>query len=88
MKDFITELIARLGKDNPAFFKKIQLVALLIGGLSAALISIDREHCLLPSWLSWLESHASWITSLATILMAQLPSTTANETSNKKNEPK
>jgi hypothetical protein len=73
LQQFLAELFVRLGKDNPTFFKYIQAIALVIGGISIALSALDKGHCLLPAWLIWLEDKAVWIGSVSAALTAQLP---------------
>lgn len=77
-KNFLTEFIARLGSSNPQFFRIIQIIAIVLGALSAALHYVDTSQTVLPSWLAWLESTTTWVTSFVAAILAQLPNENIN----------
>lgn len=75
--NFLSELIARLGKSNPKFFDYIQIVALGIGAISAGLNFIPDMN--LPPWLAWIKSTTVLISSGIAAIVAQLPNKDVND---------
>lgn len=76
---FFAQLIVRLGKTNPKFFKIIQFIAIGLGAVSAGIGYIDTTGAALPSWFSWLGNHEVWISSLVAAILAQLPNKDVND---------
>lgn len=86
-QNFFAQLIVRLGKANPQFFKIIQFGAVGLGTLSVAFAYINTAQTTLPCWLAWIGHHEVWITSFVAAVMAQLPNATANDTSDQVKKP-
>lgn len=85
---FLIDLIKRIAKDNPRFFKIIQLVAVGVGAVSAAFSFIDKTHTALPPWLCWLEHSEVWVSSIVAAILAQLPNSTVNQVADQNKEKK
>lgn len=79
--NFLSDLISRIGKNNPIFFKIVQGVAVGVGAVSAGFSYFDKTQTALPAWLQWLEHSEVWVSSLVTTVVAQLPNAGANATS-------
>lgn len=71
--NFFIELIARFLTKNPKFFRILQLVALILGGLSAGLTYVVNQNVELPGIISWLQNTVVQIVALVTLILAQLP---------------
>lgn len=76
---FLVELIQRLFKKNPAFFKKIQLAAGVVAVIAFMPDLLGYLEIGVPNWLHFLESKAVKIGSLITIVMAQIPNEDINK---------
>lgn len=73
--NFLSELISRIAKANPRFFKIIQVIAIGVAGASVAMKYV-ADH--LPWYLSWLQSDSALISSIVATIMAQLPNKNPN----------
>ena len=81
--NFFVEIIQRIAKDNPRFFKIIQYIAMSLAGACTALKFVDpTTH--LPWFLFWIQSNTTLVASLVTVVMAQLPNKSVNELNQKK----
>lgn len=70
--NFLVELMKRLTTNNPKFFKVIQVIALVIGCVSASLIYLEGK-IELPSWTSHVASVEVIINSAIAAVISQLP---------------
>lgn len=70
--NFLLELLKRLTTNNPKFFKIIQVIALVIGAASAALIYLEGK-IELPSWTSHLANVEVIVNSIVAVILSQLP---------------
>lgn len=66
------ELMKRLTTSNPKFFKVIQVIALVLGTASAALMYLDGK-VELPAWTSHIASIEVIINSAIAAVVSQLP---------------
>lgn len=78
-KNLISELIARLRTQNPAFFKKLQLAALIIGGVSAFLGYIISHGAAMPQWVTAASQELSKACALL-VVFGFLPNKDINQT--------
>lgn len=69
--NFFAELLVRFFSGNPKFFKIIQVVALVVTALSAALNTLPTDS--VPSWLTWVKGTVVWVSGIVTVILAQLP---------------
>lgn len=73
-KNFLLELLVRLSTKNPKFFRILQVIALILGALSAALVYlVDQSQVALPGFITWLQDSTVWVSSLVALILAQLP---------------
>lgn len=76
--NFFAELLARLFSAKPQFFKYIQTAALILGGISAFVLILSSNGVAIPSWLEWLNSKATIISTIIAAVIAQLPKKDVN----------
>lgn len=70
---FLAELVTRLFSKNPKFFDKVQLISLLVAGLSGLTIYLKSVGVELPGLFKVLENVNVAVTSVVAIILAQLP---------------
>lgn len=72
MNNLYQEFLLRIKTDNPAFFKKIQYVAAIIGGLSAFMTFFVGSAPEVPHWVQLVSGYLFTI-STTIYGMAKLP---------------
>jgi len=74
---FLAELATRLFSKNPKFFAQFQFVSLVIGGLSGLVHYLKSIGVQVPGLFSVLDNVTIMISSVLTIILAQLPNDTS-----------
>lgn len=74
----LTELVKRMITENPKFFKKIQVAALVMGSISAGLVFFVSHGTNMPSWLVELSKDLA-MASVGIVATAQLPNKDINQ---------
>lgn len=69
---FCLELFQRMLTQNPKFFKVIQVIALLVGSLSAVVVYLS-DKITLPDWTSAFNDVNLVVNAVLAMVMAQLP---------------
>lgn len=70
---FLAELATRLFSKNPKFFDKVQLVGVVVGGLSGLTMYLKSIGVDLPGVFDVLNNVSVVATSVVGIILAQLP---------------
>ncbi len=70
---FLAELVTRLFSKNPKFFQQVQLISLLVGGLSGLVYYLKSIGVQVPGLFSVLDNVTVMVSSVLTIILAQLP---------------
>ncbi len=73
---FVTELVSRLLSKNPKFFDKIQVVSIVVGAVSTLVHYLQSSGVELPKLFAALDNLTVVVTSVITIILAQLPNDT------------
>lgn len=76
---FISELIARVKKQNPKFFKKLQIGAFIVGGIAAGVGYVVGHGAVIPDWVVSVSQEVAKACGLI-IPLAQIPNADATET--------
>lgn len=58
---FLSDLLLRLKTERPDFFKKLQIVAVILGGLSAAFSFVIAEGLQLPHFVQTISTYLATI---------------------------
>lgn len=78
--NFFIQFAQRFMSSTPKFFKLIQLVAIVVAGISTILADVVQGGFTLPTWLSWLQSNITVVSGWLTALLTQLPTTVGSST--------
>jgi hypothetical protein len=71
---FVADFIVRMFSGKPKFFANIQLVSVIVGGISSVIVYLQSQPGLnLPSWVSAVGSVNVIIAAVVALVMAQLP---------------
>lgn len=74
---FLAELVTRLFSKNPKFFTKIQLISLIVGGLSGLVWYLKSINVEVPGLFAVLDNVTVMVSSVVALIMAQLPNDTS-----------
>jgi hypothetical protein len=77
--DFIAEFVVRLFADTPKFFKIIQWISIVVGGISAGISYWQSLGKVLPEWLATVSNVNVLIGSIVAIVIAQLTKKDPNQ---------
>ncbi len=70
---FLAELVTRLFSKNPKFFSTLQLISLVVGGLSGLVYYLQSLGVNMPEFFKILGNINVMVGSVVAIIVAQLP---------------
>jgi hypothetical protein len=77
--DFLAEFVVRLFADTPKFFKIVQWISIVVGGISAGITYWQSLGKVLPEWLVTVGNVNVIIGSVVAIVISQLTKKDVNQ---------